>query len=406
MPLSHDGELGEGPMIVRHELHSSTATGLKADFCTAAPGAGEWRTLARTLGPDSRFVTAAWIDAWGKRFLPYRNWLPPLRYLTVRSGDGQLRAVFPFATQKQSGISVASLGGLYWPFRSPIIPESSEADVFEALASAFTHSRTTLALRYGPVPETHPGIAGLNLALVKQGWRMHRFKLGETYAVRLPDTWQQFEHRLGKNLRTNIDYYERKMRREGELEIRRIQNTGGPSWSEAVRDLGMVEAKSWQCREGGTLRFLGERNRTFWAGLPPDSGTGGGFSVWLMYFNGEPVSFCFCLDCADIRYIVANNYAEQVHGYSTGSVLYKHVFRDAIESGISRSVNIGMGDSGYKSRWGATPSFQLVDWIAFRPGVRGRVLDFAQRMRRSVGKRGIRSGDGAGRPAPLEADEA
>ncbi len=363
------------------------------EFCVTAPCDAEWQTLTDGLTPISRFATAAWIRAWGRSFLPYQNWLPPLRYLTVRTGDGQLRAVFPFATQKQSAISVASLGGLYWPFRSPIIPDNSGAEASEALAYAFTHSWTALALRYGPVPETHPGIASLNVALKNQGWRLHRLNLGETFAVNLPDTWQQFEHGLSKTLRTNTYYYERKMRREGELEIRHLKNGTGMSWSETVRDLGVVEGNSWQKREGGQLRFYGERNQAFWTNLLSGSGFGTMVSVWLMYFNGKPVSFCFCLDCAGIRHIIANNYAEHMRAYSTGSVLYRYLFRDAVESGTLRSVNIGMGDSGYKSRWGASPSFQLVDWIGFRPGVCGRLLDFAHRMRRSFRKRDVQASE-------------
>jgi CelD/BcsL family acetyltransferase involved in cellulose biosynthesis len=126
-------------------------------------------------------------------------------------------------------------------------------------------------------------------------------------------------------------------------------------------------------------------------------------SVWLMYFRGEPVSFCFCLDCADMRHVVANHYAEHVRGYSTGSVLYRHMFRDAVESGVIRRVNIGMGDSGYKSRWGAQPSFALVDWIAFRPGARGRLLDLAQRLRRNFSHGASQAAD---LPCPPASDDA
>jgi hypothetical protein len=380
--------------------------GLTTEFCTTAPRDDEWQALASAMTPSCRFATAAWIDAWGKSFLPYQNWLPPLQYLTVRAGDGQLRAVFPFATQKQIGISVASLGGFYWPFRSPILPENSGAEAFEALAGAFTRSSTTLALRYGPVPETHPGIAGLNLALENQGWLLHGFRLGKTFAVRLPDTWQQFESSLGKSLRTNTRYYERKMRREGDLEIRCTKNSGGPCWAETIRDLGVIERNSWQWREGGKLRFFGERNQAFWSRLLPESGLGKLASVWLMYFKGEPVSFCFCLDCGDIRHIVANNYAERVHGYGTGSILYSYVFRDAVESGTIHSVNIGLGDSGYKSRWGAKPSFDLVDWIAFRPGAFGRLLGLANMIRRNFWWRDMQSSDSSDRLGPPVSNNA
>jgi hypothetical protein len=367
------------------------ASGLTAEFCTTAPGDDEWEALTAAMTSATRFATAPWFDAWAKSFLPYQNWRPPVQYLTVRGGHGLLRAVFPFATQKQAGISIASLGGFYWPFRSPVIPDDSGSETFDAIARAFTGSSETLVLRYGPVPEAHPGVAGLNLALEAQGWRLRRLPLGATFAVTLPPTWQQFEHNLGKSLRTNTRYYERKMRREGELEIRCARNGSGTRWAETIRDLGVIERSSWQGREGGKLRFLGEHNHAFWTRLLAESGFGRLASVWLMYFKGAPVSFCFCLDCGNIRHIVANNYAEHVHGYRTGSVLYGYVFRDAVESAAIESVNIGLGDSGYKSRWGAKPSFALEDWIAFRPGARGRLLSIADMIRRSVWWRNARS---------------
>ncbi len=252
--------------------------------------------------------------------------------------------------------------------------------MFEALASAFTRSSSTLALRYGPVSDIDAGITGLNVALARQGWRLHRSMLGATYSVDLPDTWEQYEQSLGKKLRFNAKYYERKMRREGALEILCKKSTTGTAWSETVCDLGLIEGKSWQRRAGGKARFFGEPNQSFWTSLLSGSGFGSIASVWQMRFNGEPVSFCFCLDCGDTRHIVANHYAEHVRAYGTGSILYRHVFRDAVESGVIRRVNIGLGDPGYKSRWGAQPSFQLVDWVAFRSGARGRMLELASKL--------------------------
>lgn len=380
--------------------------GCTTELRTAAPPDDEWQALAARLIPHSRFVTAAWIRAWGQSFLPYQNWLPPLQYLTVHAAGGPLLAVFPFATQRQAGLSIASLGGFYWPFRSPVIPENCSGEAIAALATAFTGSRTIAALRYGPVPEAHAAIDGLNRALQDRGWRVHRVDLGETYAVDLPGTWPQFEEQLSKKLRLNASYDERRMRRNGNVEIRCTRNERGASWSQTVGDLGAIEAKSWQWREGGKLRFFGDRNHSFWTSLLSSSGVVTRVSVWIMYFKSEPVSFCLCLDCGDVRHIVANNYAEQVARYGTGSIVYKHVFRDAIESGAIRRVNIGMGDSGYKGRWGARPSFKLVDWIAFQPGPGGRVLELAYAIRQRVRRRGVLPG-GPDRPlAPAATDTA
>jgi hypothetical protein len=252
-----------------------------------------------------------------------------------------------------------------------------------------------MAIRYGPVPEIDVGIARLNEALARKGWRLHRSDLGTTFAVDLPGTWAELEQRLGKSLRSNMQYYERKMRREGALEIRRISGAGDPGWRTAIDDLGAIERKSWQFRVGGKLRFHGERNAAFWANLLVRDRFGDVAKAWVMHFNGEPVSFCFCLDSGEVRYVLANNYAESVHRYSTGSILYKHVFGDAIDSRVIRRINIGLGDSGYKSRWGARPAFELVDWIAFRPGLRGGALDLAWRLRQALGGRWAARNDGS-----------
>jgi CelD/BcsL family acetyltransferase involved in cellulose biosynthesis len=359
---------------------------LRAEMSTTAPGTDEWQDLTNGLITENRFLTADWVDYWSKSFLPYQNWRPPLRYLTVRAAGAQLIAVFPFATQKQAGIPVASLGGYYWPFRSVVIDRRRAAEAAESLVHAFTQSGTTLAVRYGPVPAIDPAIAALNAAFKGAGWRVHCVKLGDTLSLDLPKTWEEFERNLSPNLRANAKYYERKMQREGPFEIRRITNTVASNWAQALDHLAAVEERSWQRSEGGQLRFLGPDNQSFWKRLLTESGFADMVSVWFIYFNGEPVSFCFCLDCADTRHIIANNYVTHIHKYSTGTILYRHVFRDAIESGIIRRVNIGLGDSGYKSRWGAKPSFPLLDWIVFRPGSRGRLLDWAYRTRSRLSK--------------------
>ncbi len=356
---------------------------VKAEILDAPPPADEWQLLADEAASAHRFLTRSWFEAWGRHLVPFENWSGPLRYLTARGPGGTLQGILPMATQSQPGIAVASLGGLYWPFRAPLFGRSVNAATCEALAMTLTGTRSLPAFRCGPVPADDAGVAHLTAALAAKGWRLHRSVLGTTYAVDLPHTWAEMDRRLGKSLRTNIEYYERKMGREGRLEIRCTRGSGDPGWNRIIDDLGCIEQGSWQFREGGRLRFHGERNAAFWRELLVDSRFGQVAVAWVMYFNGEPVSFCFCLDCGDTRYILANNYAESVHRYSTGSVIYKHVFRDAIESLAIRRINIGQGDSGYKSRWTAEQAFDLADWIAFSPNLHGGALDLAWRLRRA-----------------------
>ena len=354
---------------------------LRTEFHTTAPAEIGWQSLVDRISPENSFLGSSWFDAWGRHLLPYGSWRGPLRYLTASSSDGQLHAVIALASQRQFGVAAASLGGLYWPFRSPLIARTHIEETCEALAMALTRERRQAVLRCGPIPDTDQAVALLHAALTRRGWRLHQSSIGTTYGVELPATWIDLERQLGKSLRTNIEYYERKLGREGALEIRRFHGSADAGWSTAIDDLGSVESKSWQFREGGRLRFHGESNAAFWRSLLVSGRFGEAATAWVMYFNGEPVSFCFCLDCGATRYILANNYAQSVHRYSTGSVLYKHVFRDAFETRCIQRINIGLGDPGYKSRWGAQPVFDLVDWIAFRPGLRGDALDLVWRLR-------------------------
>lgn len=332
-------------------------------------------------------MSAAWYGAWGKRFLPHQNWRGPLRYLSARNPNGTLRAVVPLATQSQLGVSVSAVAGLYWPFRAPLISNAESNAACDALADALTGARSLVGFRCGPVPDTNFAVARLGDALMRRHWRVHRSQLGTGYVVDLPETWDEFERRLGKQLRSNMKYYERKMAREGALEIRCCRGLRNLDWRDVLGDLATIECASWQFKEGGKLRFNGERNIAFWTDLLVDGEFGDSANAWIMYFDSRPVSFSFCIDCGDTRHVLANNYAEDVRAYSTGTVLYKHVFRDAIASRVIRRIDIGMGDSGYKSRWGAVPAFRLEDWIAFRPGLRGSALDAAWRMRGSFGGR-------------------
>ncbi|MGH8265106.1 MAG: hypothetical protein ACRET4_16630, partial [Steroidobacteraceae bacterium] len=232
--------------MIRRDREETAAvtTECTAGIDAVAPRDDEWRALTIGMAPALRFVTAAWFRDWGKSFLPHQNWLPPLRYATVRARDGRLLAVFPVATVRQFGVSAAALGGFYWPFRSPVIPEEVRTETIDALAAAFTECGAMAALRYGPTPEAHAAIDRFNIALKERGWRVRCASLGETYAVDLPETWERFEQGMSKKLRSNVAYDERRMQRDGVLEISRSRNIAGEPWREAIRELGKIEAKS------------------------------------------------------------------------------------------------------------------------------------------------------------------
>ena len=78
--------------------------------------------------------------------------------------------------------------------------------------------------------------------------------------------------------------------------------------------------------------------------------------------------------------MLANQYDEEVSSYNTGVILYHRVFAAAFDKGVTL-MHLGGGDSGYKSRWGATATRVLRDWVVCCPSMRGRALYTALSMR-------------------------
>ncbi len=308
--------------------------------------------------------------------------------------DGPCRATancsrsFPLQRKSKPDLRSLRLAGFYWPFRSPIHPGEFQRRSDRGVGVRVHALVTIAALRYGPVPETHPGDRRSQLALQAQGWRF----TGSTLVRPIRSTCLT----RGSSSSTVS------ARNCGSTQATTSARCGATATSRSAahatagRILGGNGQRSRSDRRQ-VLAVAGRRQAPlFWRSQSclldePASGVLAWrtkVSVWLMYFKREPVSFCLCLDCGDIRHIVANNYAEHVRRLW-------HRF-DPVQVRLSRCHRIRHdpprqhrdGRSGYKSRWGAQPSFKLVDWIAFRPGVRGRLLGFAYAMRRNVRWRG------------------
>lgn len=342
---------------------------------------------------DWGFIHPNWYLQWERCLLPDRDWRGPIRFLQASAHPGGVVAVLPLARQLKGPITFWSLGGNYEPFRGfPSDcrnPERTASAVAEAIES-FADIR---ALRMGPVRADDSAVMALCALLDRRGWSVHRSTLGLTFEVAPGPDWNEYFSGLGTGLRRSIRYDEKALKKLGEYRVAHFGERGAPLGREVVSDLATIESASWLASRGGTARFTSAKQQAFWTEIFLDPGLSRHCHVWIMYSSGNPISFCFAIDAGRSRYIVANNYSEKFSKYSTGSILYSAVFRDAIEvRGISL-INIGLGDSGYKQRWGAKPSFELADIVAFRPGVVGRVLDGAYWLREkatSLRKPGMR----------------
>jgi hypothetical protein len=293
------------------------------------------------------------------------RWREPISWLVARDTQGQTLASIALGRQHWPGLSVHSLGGYYWPFR--VLPITNDPDrlndTCEAIAAFVCSSRAFGALRLGPVPRNDPVVDNFLLAFSERGWRVLEKRIGETLAVRMPPNSEAFRRELGTHLLKKVAYFERRLQKLGTVEIRQTAPGAPAQWRAQLLDLELLEGNSWVAKqEDGTTKFVGERHRRFWEEVALDRAISDALRVWVMYFRGIPVSYSLTIDSGDTRYILANGYDDAYKDHSTGTVLAYYVLSDAAERGVS-TVEWGVGDSGYKTRWHATPHFELLDRI-------------------------------------------
>ena len=326
---------------------------------------------------DFDFCTPSWINAWQVAYLPGKGWKSSLAYYGVFNEDNpvqQCRGMAVFGRQSLMGIGVTSVGGYYWPYRSVyMVDRESEAVQFaQALAGFLSHSGTEKILRFGPVSAEDSALASLFSELRNRGWTHFSKTTGKSFLLGLENTTDALEEKASPSLKKNIKYQRRRLEKISDgISEKRISlcATEGSD----MADLATIERASWVHQQGKDVKFSRLEDQVFWSALKnaPDSFAPAIF--WIMKSGDTPIAYSAHIETQHRTYIIANGYDERWKQYSPGSVLSQTIFNDAVARG-RKSVDWGMGDSGYKQKWGALGLLPVQDHLLFHPGLTGRAL--------------------------------
>lgn len=326
------------------------------------------------------FYDDHWLRAWAQAFLPGHGWARPLTAYSVESGNATL-GVIALARQTVSRLRMQSLAGYYWPFRTLAVrdDDASRSTFAASVASHFTRHPPATVLRFGPVSSSDKALGELLRSLMEHGWAALRHDGGRAFVLDITDDAAALEKSMSRSLLKNARYCRRRMEKQlGKLSFNR--HTLGARPTKVLDIVESIERASWISKKGGDLKFVGAANRRFWASLRPVPNQAFQAIVWVLHCDGNAVAFSAHIETAETVYIIANSYDARWHSHSPGSVLSLEVLRDACMRG-KKQVDWGQGDSGYKSRWGASPEVCLFDVMLFRPGIRGRMMrKLAQRF--------------------------
>ena len=155
------------------------------------------------------------------------------------------------------------------------------------------------------------------------------------------------------------------------------EEVSGKSWNDSVlEELGGVESESWipSRTDGNGAKFLKPAQRALWREVLTDPVLAAALSATILRIDGQAVGFTFDLDDGATRHGIAGSYNRAFRTCNVGKLVNYRKLEDTIARGFS-SLNMGVGDTGYKREMGAVAGDRLID-VLF---VRDRLLASALR---------------------------
>ena len=338
-------------------------------------------TIASRSPSGRCFLRAAWYEAAAAG--------NPKTAIATRK-DGSPVAAIPTAEFGPPLFGARAVPGSYWPFRSILIVADAQlAELATLLSSSQVCRALSPVWRVGPVLRDDPATGLLEHAAAAAGWTVLVRTLGQSFVMDLADLiasgdWPR------KSTRRRLANYERKLAREGEIELRFA--TGGDWTDEDFEALATIEANSWvgKSSDGSGAKFLTAEQRALWRRAIRDPHIAEALSATILRVAGQPAAFSFDLRTGNRQYSIAGSYDERFAAARAGKIVTYHQLEWAASQGVE-NVDLGAGDSGYKREMGAVPGSEIVDLLIVRSRSMGQLLSLKWGGESALGRAVFRS---------------
>lgn len=316
---------------------------------------------ARNLSGHS-FLRAAWYAAGGTS---------SGRTLLLRSPDASPLAAIPTVAFGPAFAGLRKVPGSYWPLRGvPIAPECSVFELAQALGDPAAR-RLGPVWRIGPVRADDPATGRLLAAAQLAGWSALARPAGTAWVIDCAAARREGWPRASTARR--LRRLERRLAACGQVRWDIVRGTG---WHEGVlEELASVEAGSWIAAntDGSGAKFMKPDQRAIWRSALGDPVLADMLCATILRVDGRAVAFSFDLDDGPVRYGIAGSYHRDYAAQEVGKLANYRALADAIADG-RETVDLGAGNSGYKSNMGARAGYDLVDLLIVRGPGAARML--------------------------------
>ena len=318
------------------------------------PLASDWERLAQHT-KASPFLQPGWIGAWWRAFGRGQ-----LRIITTHR-DGRLTGVLPL--QRHRGVLSAATNA-----ESPLFGFLA-AD--ERAAKQLAHALLSQRARRVELSLMCPDDAGVLLTRTTADaagyWANTDAVQHSPYIDLGATTWDAYEGRLRKKLRSDHRRRLRRIEEQGRLEL---EVSDGAKDLHALLEEGFrVEASGWKDAEGTSINARPAARR-FYVEVAGWAAERGWLRLAFLRLDGHALAFDFCLECDGIHYLVKTGYDPAHRKFAPGMLLRHMMIARAFAEGLSTYDFLGIPDP-YKLEW--TSAYQeLLTMQMFPPTALGR----------------------------------
>lgn len=338
----------------------------------------EWTALLARCGATLPFLSWAWVSAW----LDTLGASADLEVLTARDAtDGRLVGIAPFVVERRhrAGIShhvLRFLGsGAAAPDHLDLVVEDGRHDIAIALWSALEAER-----RWDLVDFDGALAGGLveDLALRRSTDLARHTALIPYRRLPLAGEWEDVEAQFGRNHRTNIRRYARKMDQEAGAPVSVRLVAEPDDVVDTMERLGELHQQV-RIAQGDEGAFATPQLRRFHTTVAVRLAEAGRLRLHRLDVGGEMAAAICCFRQADTVAFYTTGYDERWGRFGPGRRIMAEAIRSALEEGATE-FDFLRGDEPYKRSWGARVHHDL---RITRPTTRrGRILWVGRSARR------------------------
>ena len=180
--------------------------------------------------------------------------------------------------------------------------------------------------------------------------RLRKIDYIQTARIVVRDTFDEYWKKRGKDLRSNLERRERRLKSNGiqvELWITELESQVDVS----IEQYGLLESKGWKGKTGTAVKMDNIQGSFYREVLHGFFGDGEG-CIFQLLFNGKPVASQLCLKRGDVLVLLKTAYDEQFKDYSPGFMLRKKILESVFSSGeVSKIEFFGRVREGWTTKW-------------------------------------------------------